>query len=119
MQVFGQRSHTEPDLKYFVLPPYEIPDLIVTGGVVVENRGNAPANNVKIALEYDDADAIKIHHLQVVSDVEYILRGGGERQSFATLRVRRLDAGKRLVIYYSGPRAIQPRVVVTNYEGAT
>ena len=117
MPVFGQRSNPAPDLKYIVLPPYEIPELIVTGGVVVENRGNAPANNVKIVLDYDDADAIKIHHLQVIGDVEYILRGGGERQSFATLRVRRLDPGKSLVIYYSGSRPIKPRVVVTNYEG--
>lgn len=119
MAGFGSRGKPAPDLNYFVLPPYEIPDLIVTGGVLVENRGGASANNVKIVLEYEGADAIRIHHLQVVSDVEYILRGGGERQSFATLRVRRIDPGKRLVIYYSGPRAIQPRVVVTNYEGTT
>ena len=117
MPDYSARGKPTPELYYFVLPPYEIPDLIVTGGVLVENRGNAPANNVKIVLEYDDADAIRIHHLQVMTDVEYILRGGGERQSFATLRVRKLDPGKRLVIYYSGPRPIQPRVVVTNYEG--
>ncbi len=88
------------------------------GGVIVENRGNAPANNVKIVLEYDGADANKIRHLQVVSDVDYILRGGGESHSFATLRVRRLDSGKKLVIYFSGPRPIQPRVIVTHYEGS-
>ena len=118
MPVFGQRDNPEPNLSFIVLPPYEIPDLIVIGGVVVENRGTAPAHNVKIVLEYNDSDAIKIHHLQVISDAQYILRGGGERHSFANLRVRRLDPGKKLVIYYSAPRPIQPRVVVTNYEGS-
>lgn len=118
MPTFGQRSTNAPDLHYLVLPPYEIPELIVIGGVVVENRGKAPANNVKIALAYDETDATRIHHLHVVSDVEYILRGGGESQTFATLRVRKLDPGKRLVIYFSGSHPIQPRVVVTNYEGA-
>lgn len=99
----------QPDLKCLILPPYEIPDLIVTGGVVIENRGAAPANNVKIVMEYESADSKRIRHLQVVSDVEYILLGGGEQQSFATLRLRQLGAGQRLVVYYSGPDKVQPR----------
>ena len=113
----AQRNLPAPDLKYIILPPYEVPDLIVIGGVVVENRGNAPAHNVKIVLEYDGADANRIRHLQVISDVEYIVRGGGEHQTFANLRVRRLDPGKKLVIYFSGTSAVQPRVMVTHYEG--
>lgn len=116
--MFGQRHLPAPDLKYIILPPYEVPDLIVIGGVIVENRGNAPAHNVKIVLEYDGAEANRIRHLQVMSDVEYIVRGGGEHQSFATLRARRLDPGKKLVIYFSGTSAVQPRVTVTHYEGA-
>jgi hypothetical protein len=116
--VFGQRNVPAPDLKYLILPPYEVPDLIIIGGVVVENRGNAPAHNVKIVLEYETTDANRIRHLQVVSDVEYIVRGGGELQTFANLRVRQLDPGKKLVIYYSGTSAVQPRVIVTHYEGA-
>jgi hypothetical protein len=100
-----------------ILPPYEIPDLIVMGGVVVENRGGAPAHNVKIVLEFEGTDMSKIRHLQVASDVEYILRGGGELQSFATLRVRQLAPAQRLVIYFSGPNRVQPRVTVTHYEG--
>ncbi len=116
--MFGQRNVPAPDLKYLILPPYEVPDLIIIGGVVVENRGNAPAHNVKIVLEYETTDANRIRHLQVVSDVEYIVRGGGELQTFANLRVRQLDPGKKLVIYYSGTSAVQPRVIVTHYEGA-
>ena len=117
MSALGQPNPLAPELTYIILPPYEIPDLIVMGGVVVENRGSAPTHNVKIVLEFDDADMSKIRHLQVLSNVEYILRGGGELQSFATLRVRRLEPGQRVVIYFSGPNRVQPRVTVTNYEG--
>lgn len=113
----GQPNALTPELTYLILPPYEIPDLIVMGGVVVENRGSAPAHNIKIVLEFESADTSKIRHLQVVSDVEYILRGGGELQSFATLRARRLAPGQRVVIYFSGPNRVLPRVTVTNYEG--
>ena len=117
MPSFGQRNIPTPELTHLILPPYEIPDLIVMGGVVVENRGRVPAHNVKIVLEFDSADTSKIRHLQIISDVEYILRGGGELQSFATLRVRQLAPGQRLVIYFSGPNRVQPHVTVTNYEG--
>lgn len=123
MPVFGskpvERPHNsaEPKLMCLVLPPYEVPELIVIGGVVVENRGTAAANNVKIVLELADADTSKIRHLQVISDVEYILRGGGELHSFATLRVRRLEVGQRVIVYFSGPTPVEPRVTVTHYEG--
>ena len=113
----SQPNPFKPELIHIILPPYEIPDLIVMGGVIVENRGNAPAHNVKIVLEFEYTDTSKIRHFQVVSDVEYILRGGGELQSFATLRVRQLAPGQHLVIYFSGPNRIQPHVTVTNYEG--
>ena len=70
-----------------------------------------------IVLEYGDASTAKIRHLQVVSDAEYILRGGGEEHSFATLRLRQIGPGQRVVIYFSGPTRIQPNVSVTHYEG--
>ncbi len=104
----------EPRLVYLVLPPYEIPDLIVVSAIVVENFGTAPANNVKIALEYENAETAKIRYLRVFSNAEYILRGGGEQQSFATLRLAKLEAGQRVVIYFSGPTCIQPRVSVNH-----
>lgn len=106
-----------PELVQVILPPYEIPELIVTGGVMIENRGQAPAHNVKIALEYQDPIRDKIRHLQVVTDAPYILRGGGELESFATLRLRQIQPGQRVFVYYSGPTHIQPRVTVTHYEG--
>ena len=106
-----------PELVYFVLPPYEVPDLIVIGGVVIENRGLAPANNVKIVLDYDDPNVKRIRHLQVEGDVEYILLGGGDLHSFATLRVKQFHVGQRMIIFFSGPDRISPNVKVTHYEG--
>jgi hypothetical protein len=113
MSILGNRAH----LVHSFLPPYEIPDLITVSVVVVENRGGADAPNVKVTLEYDAADATKISHMQVISDEEYILRGGGEQHSFATIRLRKLGAGKRLTIYFASTRAVEPRVKVTSYEG--
>ena len=106
-----------PELVHFVLPPYEVPDLIVIGGVVIENHGRAPANNVKIALEYDDPNVKRIRHLQVEGDVEYILLSGGDLHSFATLRVKQFHVGQRMFIYFSGPDRVSPNVKVTHYEG--
>ncbi len=118
MAAFLQNRVAGPHLVYIVLPPYEVPELIVMGGVVVENRGRGPANNVKIVLEYDNPSTAKIRHLQIISDAEYILRGGGEQESFATLRLRQLGPGQRVFIYFSGPTRIQPNVSVTHYEGS-
>ncbi|MBI4785737.1 MAG: hypothetical protein HY782_01655 [Chloroflexi bacterium] len=117
MATFLQNITAAPQLVHTLLPPYEVPELIVMGGVIVENRGRGPAKNVKIVLEYDDASADKIRHLQVVSEAEYILRGGGEQQSFATIRLRQLGPGQRVVVYFSGPTRIQPHVTVTHYAG--
>ncbi len=116
MPLFSRRRAFEPKLVQAILPPYEIPELIVVGGVIVENRGHAPAHNVKIVLEFDNPVA-KIRHLQVAGDCEYIVRGGGDMESFATLRLRQLGPGKRVVVYYSGPDSAQPKVTVTHYEG--
>jgi len=107
-----------PDLHYILLPPYEIPDIIVVGGIVVENRGRKAAHNVRIALEYDAPDERLLHHLQVVSDVPYIVRSGGDRRSFATIRVQELGPQQRVIIYYSSHDQIAPRVHVSSYEKA-
>jgi len=108
----ARRRAQVPHLVYMVLPPYEVPDLIVTGGVVVENRGNAPAERVKISLAYPDAAAYKIRHLQILSDVEYVQQSGGESESFVTLTVKQIDPSQKLIIYFSGPNRLFPRVTV-------
>ncbi len=114
---FLRQPSSGPNLVSTVLPPYEVPELIVMGGVIVENRGRAAAHNVKIVLEYEPGSADRIRHLQVFSEADYILRGGGEQESFANLRLRELGAGDHIFIYFSGPTRIQPRVTVTHYEG--
>ena len=109
---YARRRARVSRLVYMVLPPYEVPELIVTGGVVVENRGNAPAQNVKISLAYPDATAYKIRHLQVLSDVEYVQQSGGESESFVTLTAKQIDPDQKLIIYFSGPNQLFPRVTV-------
>ncbi|MBI5301143.1 MAG: hypothetical protein HY868_03325 [Chloroflexi bacterium] len=112
-----KRASPRAELTQLVLPSYDVPELIVIGGVIVENRGDDAAHNVKIVIEFDDARAEKIRHLQVISDAEYILLSGGDEKSFATLRMRELAAQQRVVIYFSGPDRLAPRVTVTHYEG--
>ena len=109
---YARRRTRVSRLVYIVLPPYEVPDLLVAGGVVIENRGNAPALQVKISLAYPDATSQKIRHLQVLSDVEYVLQSGGENESFVTLTVRAINPDQKLIIYFSGPDRLFPRVTV-------
>lgn len=107
-----RRRNRESRLIYMVLPPYEVPELIVTGGVLVENRGTAPARDIRIALAYPDAGTQKIRHLQVMSDVQYVQQSGGESESFVTLAVQQINPNQKLIIYFSGPDRLLPRVTV-------
>ncbi len=114
--IFWRREINGPQLVSTPLPPYDIPDVILVGGVVVENRGHAPAPNVKVAIEYDRGDSYTIHHMHVASDEPYILRGGGEQYNFATIRLRELGPGKKLVVYWAAADRVQPRVDVTSFQ---
>ncbi|NOZ05334.1 MAG: hypothetical protein GXP41_03130 [Chloroflexi bacterium] len=105
-----------PDLHYFILPPYEIPDIIVMEGVVVENRGQAPAYNVRITLEYDQPVDRLLHHLRVISEAPYIVRSGGDKQPSATIRLQQLSSHQRVIVYFSSHDQIAPRVKVSSYE---
>lgn len=109
--IYSRKRASVPRLVYMVLPPYEVPELIVTGGVLVENRGTAPAERVNISLAYPDAAAYKIRHLQILSDVEYV-QSGGESESFVALTVKQLNPNQKLIIYFSGPNRLFPRVTV-------
>jgi len=105
-----------PDLHYIILPPYEIPDIIVVEGVVVENRGRSPAYNVRISLEYDSPDEQLLHYLRVISDAPYIVRSGGDRQPFATIRLQQLGPQQHVIVYFSSHDMIMPQVTVSSYE---
>jgi hypothetical protein len=104
------------DLDYILLPPYDIPNVIVVSGLLVENRTALPLKNIRIHIEYDPS-ASRIHHIQILSDDEYILRGGGETHSFATLRLRQVRAHGKVVVYFAASRAINPVVSVTTWSG--
>ena len=114
--LYIRRTASASRLVYILLPPYEIPDVIIVGGIVVENHGYAAAPNVKVAITYDDADSSKIHHMHVESDEPYILRGGGEQYHFATIRLRELGAGKKVFVYWAAGDRVQPQVSVTSFQ---
>lgn len=112
----ARRLLGQPDLHWVVLPPYELPGLAVIGGVLVQNLGRVPAHNVKIDLSFPRGAQDIMREVQVHSDDEYIVRGGGEGRSFTTLRLRTLRPGGTVVVYYSSHAPLQPVVRVSHYE---
>lgn len=108
-----------PLLFYTPLPSYEIPDVILVGGVLIENRGRQPAPNVKISIQFDGDDAPMIHHMQVLSAETAVVRSGGELHTFANISARSLRPHGRIVVYWAAARDVQPRVSVTSYQPAS
>ena len=106
----------ESDLRYTILPPYEIPKIIVVSGLIVENRGGKTAHNVCVNIHYDETGSAMIHHMQVVSEEDYVLRGGGEQHRFAVIRLREMSPGSKLFVYMSASDATLPQVSVTSFE---
>lgn len=106
----------ESDLRYTVLPPYEIPNLVVVTGLLVENRGDEAAHNVKIEIDFDGTAVSKIHHMQVVSDDRYILRGGGEEYAFATIRLQEMNAGSKVFVYMATADTVTPEIKLSSFE---
>ncbi len=105
----------QPDLRWIILPPYDIPGIAVVGGVLVENVGRGVARNVKIDMQFPHGSSNIMHHVQVVSDDPYILRGGGERHSFVTLRLREMHPGSTVVVYFSSHAVVVPEVRVSHF----
>ncbi len=114
--IYWQREIHVPRLVHTPLPPYDIPDVILVGGVMIENRGHVTAPNVKIEIQYGQGDSIRIQHMHIASDEPYIMRSGGEQHSFATLRLRQLGPGKKVVVYWAAGQEFQPRVNVTSFQ---
>jgi len=108
----------ESGVCYTILPPYEIPGLIVVTGLLVENRGVDSAHNVRIHISYEGTQVAMIHHMQVVSDEEYILRGGGEHHRFATIRLRQMSPGSKLFVYMATADTVLPEIHISTYEKA-
>jgi len=104
------------NLSHTSLPTYEIPDVILVGGVLVENRGRQPAPNVKITIQFDGESAPMIHHMQVHSAENAVLRSGGERHTFATISARSLRPRGKIVVYWAAAQDVQPQISVTSYQ---
>ena len=109
----------ESGVCYTILPPYDIPSLVVVTGLLVENRGAQDAHNVRVHISYDGTSVAMIHHMQVVSDEDYILRGGGEQHRFATIRLRQMSPGSKLFVYMATSDTVVPEIQVSTYEKAT
>lgn len=105
-----------PVLMHTQLLPYEVPDVILVGGVVVENRGRQPAPNVKITIQFDPQAATMIHHLQVKGQENAILRSGGERHNFATVSMKTFPAKGSLILYWAAAREVIPQITITSYQ---
>ncbi len=104
-----------PELRYTLLPPYVIPNIIIISGVLVENLSAEFLDNVRVHIEYHPAGS-RIHHMQILCSDEYVLRGGGVSHSFATLRLRRMRPGSQLVVYFAASRPVTPVVTVTSCD---
>jgi hypothetical protein len=102
-------------LTYTLLPPYEIPDVILVGGVLVENRGRKTAPNIKISVEYEGDAAPMIHHLHVAGSEHAVLRSGGERYTFANVSAPQLRPRGKIIVYWAAAQNVQPKIVVTSY----
>ncbi len=111
---YWQRQLNVPKVTHVVFPPYDVPDVILVGGLLVENRGRASATNVKIDIQYEQAETARIHHMAVTSDDPYILRGGGEQYNYAAIRLREMRPRKRLFIFWAAGEQFQPRISVTH-----
>ncbi len=116
--LYWQREINVPRLASTSLPPYDIPDVSLVGGVMIENRGRATAPNVKIEIQYGQGDSVRIQHMHIASDEPYIMRSGGEQHSFANIRLRQLGPGKKVVVYWSAGQEFQPSVSVTSFQPA-
>jgi hypothetical protein len=116
LMLYWQREINIPHLTFTALPPYDVPDVILVGGVIVENRGRAPAHNVKVEVSYDAEGSVRIQHMHVESEEPYILRGGGEQFNFATIRLRELRPHNKLFLYWAAGQEFKPRIHVTSYQ---
>lgn len=113
---YWQTRQNIPQLTYTLLPPYEIPDVILVGGVLIENRGRQPAPNIKIMIQFDGESAPMIHHMHVASAENAVLRSGGERHTFANISAKALRPRGKIVVYWAAAQNVQPQITVTSYQ---
>jgi hypothetical protein len=113
---YWQTQQNIPRLTYTLLPPYEIPDVILISGVIVENRGRQPAPNIKIEIEFGGEQAPMIHHMHVAGSENAVLRSGGERHTFANISAKQLRPRGKIVVYWAAAQNMPPQITVTSYQ---
>lgn len=110
-----QTRFNVPRLTYTLLPAYEIPDVILVSGIIVENRGRKAAPNVKLTIRFE-GDGAMIHHLKLSSSENAVLRSGGERFTFVTVSTRTLRPDGKIFINWAAAKDIHPQTTLTSYQ---
>lgn len=105
------KNQPKPDVTWMLLPPYDITGMAVVSGLLVENQGWNDAENVYISLTYKDERFIT--HMEVISDEPYELKGGGPRDSYLTVQLPQLRAGKKVVVYVASHTEQKADVIVS------
>lgn len=113
---FWQTRYNIPQLTYTLLPAYDIPDVILVSGVLVENRGRQVAPNIKITIQFEGEAATMIHHMQVLGGENPVLRSGGERYTFANISAKSLRPRGKIIVYWAAAKNVQPQISVTSYQ---
>lgn len=111
---FGLQEEVQEEegasVTWLLLPPYDIPGMAVVSGLLVENQGMKDAEDVFVSLTYEGERFIT--HMEVVCDEPFEREGGGPRDSYVTIKLRRLPAGGKVVVYVAGHNVQVPEVVV-------
>lgn len=95
---------------WLLLPPYDIPEMAVVSGLLVENQGTQAEHDIYVELAFPEGHVIS--HMEVSSDAPLDIEGGTPRDSRVALRLPELSAGSRVVLYVAGHSPAVPEVVV-------
>ena len=105
-----------PDVRYTILPVYDVPPTAISG-VVIENRGRRTAEELWVKCQLGEALAKDV---VVKSDEPYTLRDGGKvGDDHFSLWLDRLTPGSSLTIYMvaENPPRIEEGIVITSKDG--
>lgn len=106
----SSNGSAESGVTWLLLPPYEIPDMAVVSGLLVENQGTRAEQDIFVELAFPEGHVIS--HMEVSSDARLDIEGGTPSDSRVSLRLPELDAGGRVVLYVAGHSPAVPDVVV-------
>ncbi len=99
-----------PDVRYTILPVYELNDQAF-GGVVIENRGRSTARDVYILIKNLNTT---IRRLKIDTDEPYKILEGGEGSDRVAISQDMLTAGLSTSVYL-----LTPEKISLSFEGKT